>query len=87
MAIQQSSAGTSADGQGERKSRSHPVGYRWLSVLLPQQTFNHLHIQARLSNMSFREYIELFALEAFPLNRPTVSDGKTPEQAQAGTKG
>ena len=82
---QQPSAGTSADGQGERKSRRHPPGYRWLSVLLPQQTFNNLHIQARLSNMSFREYMEQWCQEAFPLNGPTVSDGRPPEQAPPAT--
>jgi len=61
-------------GDESRSKRSHPKGYRWLSVLLPQAAFNHLHIQARLSNMSFREYMERFCQEAFP-----YSDGACPE--------
>ena len=56
---------TPAQGQGGRRGR-RPEGYRWLSVLLPQQTFNHLHIQARLSDLSFQEYMARFCKEAFP---------------------
>ena len=64
MASQQSlSDSTAAAGQGERKAR-RPAGYRWLSVLIPQQSFNHLHVQARLSNMSFRQYVERWCQEA-----------------------
>lgn len=86
MASQQpSSDTTAAAGQGERKAR-RPAGYRWLSVLLPQKTFNHLHIQARLSNMSFRQYVEQWCQEAFPLNGPNAAEGGAPEQAQAATK-
>jgi len=85
MASQQSvSDTTTTAGQGERRTR-RPAGYRWLSVLIPQQSFNHLHIQARLSNMSFREYVERWCQEAFPL-ASHVSQGGAPEQAQAATK-
>jgi hypothetical protein len=56
--------------QDRRKSQGHLPGYRWLSVLLPQKTFNHLHIQARLSNMSLRKYMENFCSEAWIYDEP-----------------
>lgn len=55
-------------GAGQRQSHRRPSGYRWVSVLLPQETFNHLHIQAMRSNMSFRQYMQKFCSEAWPYN-------------------
>jgi hypothetical protein len=71
-----------ADSQCRKNKPGHSPGFRWLSVLLPQKTFNHLHIQARLSNRSFRSYMEEFCLEAFPLNDPIEANDVVPEQAK-----
>jgi len=65
-------------GQGQRKAK-RPPGYRWLSVLLPQQTFNNLHIQARRSDMSFQQYMQRFCEEAFPFDSEPQPQGRAPE--------
>jgi hypothetical protein len=79
MSSPQSSQKKSADNQIEHKSRRRPPGHRWLNVLLPEKTFNHLHIQARLSNMSFKDYMEQFSAAAFPLTGAVVSEDGIPE--------
>jgi hypothetical protein len=71
---------TKAVGSPVRKTR-RPDGYRWLSLPLPQHIFNKLHIQARLSDMSFQTYMVRFCDEAFPYDEKTVSPQKKPEQA------
>ena len=85
MAVQESlPESTQASSQGGKKAR-RPEGYRWLSILLPQRTFNNLHIQARLSDMSFQLYMEKFLGEAFPYDGSSVSQGRAPEQARSAT--
>jgi hypothetical protein len=74
--------GTQAGSRGGAKGR-RPEGHRWLSVSLPQETFNQLHIQARLSNLSFQQYMIRFCEEAFPLPGSSRQKGTLPEQAQA----
>jgi hypothetical protein len=65
----------------DRHNRKRPAGYRWLSVLLPQQVFNHLHIQARLSDMSFQRYMQEFCSEAWPYNTKNEPAGTMAAQA------
>ena len=72
---------TGAGSHGEKKAR-RPEGYRWLSIRVPQRSFNNLHIQARLSNLSFQQYMERFLEEAFPYDGSVVSQGRSPERAQ-----
>ena len=61
-----------------RRKPRRPAGYRWLSIALPQNVFNNLHIQARLSDLSFQEYMARFCEEAFPLPGPIATPGKAP---------
>jgi hypothetical protein len=65
----------------DKCNRKRPAGYRWLSVLLPQQVFNNLHIQARLSDMSFQHYMQEFCSEAWPYTTPQRPKDTAPEQA------
>ena len=48
----------------KRVSKVLPPGYSWLSVPLPTQTLNNLNINARMSNLSLREYMERFCAES-----------------------
>jgi hypothetical protein len=54
--------------------------------LLPQQVFNHLHIQARLSDMSFQHYMQEFCSEAWPYTTPRRPKDTAPEQAPPSTQ-
>jgi len=64
----QSQSRATAISQGRRRSTVLPEGYSWLSVPLPTEALNHLHIQARRSAMPFRQYVQTWALDAFPYN-------------------
>ena len=57
-----------------RKPRSKvlPKDYNWLSVPVPSQVHNHVHIQARQSNMSLKGH------------HPMVPDGSPPERRNPG---
>jgi hypothetical protein len=70
----------------KRVSKVLPPGYSWLSVPLPTDTLNNLKIQALLSKMSLREYLEHFCQEAFPCNASTESKAEVPEQASVVTE-
>jgi hypothetical protein len=71
-----------AVGQGRRQSTVLPSGYSWLSVPVPTEALDHLHIQARRSGgMSFQEYMARFCLEAFPYGRKDSGTATAPESA------
>jgi hypothetical protein len=70
----------------KRVSKVLPPGYSWLSVPLPTDTLNNLKIQALLSKMSLREYLERFCKEAFPYNASTGSKAEALEQASIVTE-
>jgi hypothetical protein len=61
---------------GRRKPRSKvlPKDYNWLSVPIPSAVHNHVHIQARQSNMSLKDYLAWFLTEARPYEEPESSD-------------
>lgn len=61
---------------GRRKPRSKvlPKDYNWLSVPVPSAVHNHVHIQARQSNMSLKDYLAWFLTEARPYEEPDSSD-------------
>ena len=58
-----------AVGQGRKRSSVLPSGFSWLSLPIPTEALDHLHIQARRSGMAFQEYMARFCLEAFPYTR------------------
>jgi hypothetical protein len=62
---------------GRRKPRSKvlPKDYNWLSVPVPSAVHNHVHIQARQSNMSLKDYLAWFLTEARPYEEMDSSDG------------
>ena len=62
---------------GRRKPRSKvlPKDYNWLSVPIPSAVHNHVHIQARQSNMSLKDYLAWFLSEARPYEETDQSDG------------
>jgi len=62
------------------KERRHP-GYRYVHVLVPERTYNHVKAQACLSGMEWREYLVKFLEEAWPY--PGPSSPLTQEQAPA----
>ena len=62
-------------GQARRKSRVLPEGFSWLSVPIPTEALDHLHIQARRSGMSWQEYMRRFCLEAPYYEREAVLPG------------
>jgi len=72
-----------AVGQGRKRSTVLPAGYSWLSVPVPTEALDHLHIQARRSGMPFQEYMARFCLEAFPYSREGSGPTSTPESAPA----
>ena len=74
-----------AVGQGRRRSSVLPSGYSWLSVPVPTEALDHLHIQARRSGMPFQEYMARFCLEAFPYSREGSGTATAPEPAPAPT--
>jgi hypothetical protein len=67
-----------------RISKVLPPGYSWLSVPIQTQTLDNLHIQARLSGLGFRQYVERWCQEAFPFNPPASN---APESAPSLTNG
>jgi hypothetical protein len=69
-----------------RISKVLPPGYSWLSVPIRTETLDHLHIQARLSRLAFRDYIERWCQEAFPFDGP-ATQGNVPESAPSLTNG
>jgi hypothetical protein len=70
-----------------RVSTVFPPGYSWLSVPIRTETLDHLHIQARLSRLSFREFMERSCQDAFPYNVTTPTQGGAPESAPPATQG
>ena len=78
----QSQSGAAAISQGRRRSTVLPEGYSWLSVPVPTAALDHLHIQARRSAMPFRQYVQTWALDAFPYNRE-ASPAAAPAPAPA----
>ncbi len=76
----QSQSRTTAISQGRRRSTVLPEGYSWLSVPLPTAALDHLHIQARRSAMPFRQYVQIWAMDAFPYN-PEAGLATAPEHA------
>ena len=70
-----------------RVSKVLPPGYSWLSVPIQTQTLDYLHIQARLSRLSFRDYIERWCQEAFPFTGAASVQGNPPESAPPSTNG
>ena len=78
----QSQSGAAAISQGRRRSTVLPEGYSWLSVPLPTAALDHLHIQARRSAMPFRQYVQIWAMDAFPYN-PEAGSVTAPEPAPA----
>jgi len=70
-----------AVGQRRKRSKVLPPGYSWLSVPIPTETADHLHIQARSSGMPFQEYMARFCLEAFPYSREDSGTATIPETA------
>ena len=51
-------------GQGRKRSLVLPPGYSWLSVPIPTEALDHLHIQARISGRTWRQYMSRFCMEA-----------------------
>ena len=49
------------------KSSVLPAGFNWLNVPIPSGVLNHVHNQARLSNMSLKNYLACFLAEARPV--------------------
>jgi len=73
-----------AVGQGRKRSTVLPAGYSWLSVPIPTEALDHLHIQARRSGgMSFQEYMARVCLEAVFYSREDSGAATTPEPAPA----
>lgn len=62
-------------GRRKRKSCVLPKGYNWLSVPIPSEVHNHIHNQARQSNMSLKDYLAWFLTEARPYEETDSSDG------------
>lgn len=56
-------------GRGRRKSTVLPSGYSWLSVPIPTEGLDNLHVHARQSGMTFEEYMGRFCFEALPYPR------------------
>jgi hypothetical protein len=56
----------------DRRYRT-PPGHRVLHLIIDQQTFNSLHIQAIRSGMKFTAYMQRFLKEAFPFDEPEDS--------------
>jgi hypothetical protein len=51
-----------AVGQSRRRSTVLPPGYSWLSVPIPTEALDSLHIAARRSGMPFQEYMRRFCI-------------------------
>ena len=68
-------------GRGRRKSKVLPPGYSWLSVPIPTEGLDNLHITARQSGMTFEEYMGKFCFEALPYSRNPNSENHRPEHA------
>ncbi len=68
-----------------RVSKVLPAGYSWLSVPIRTEALDHLHIQARLSRLSFRDFMERCCQEAFPYSPTEAAQGKAPESAPPAT--
>lgn len=62
------------------KERRHP-GHRYVHVLVPDRTYNHVKVQASLSGMELPEYVAKFLQEAWPY--PGPSSPLNQEQAPA----
>lgn len=71
-----------AIAQGRKRSTVLPSGYSWLSVPVPTDALNNLHVQARRCNMAFREYVRHWAMDAFPYNEG-AGPATAPEPASA----
>ncbi len=72
----QSHSRAAAISQGRRRSTVLPEGYSWLSVPVPTEGLDLLHVAARTSHLSFREYMRRFCMEAFPYTpEGRLSDG------------
>ena len=66
-----------------RRARSpKPPGFRYVHVLVPEQTFNHVKAQAYLSGMLFPEYMARFLMEAWPYTGTGTPTAQEPPQAQ-----
>lgn len=61
-------------GRRKPKSKVLPKNYNWLSVPIPSTVHNHVHIQARQSNMSLKDYLAWFLTEAHPYEESDSSD-------------
>ena len=59
-------------GPGQVTSR-----YRVVHVVVPEAVFNHVKAQAALSGMRFKTYMEMFLMEAFPLDGPEFDGTRT----------
>jgi hypothetical protein len=70
-----------------RMSKVLPPGYSWLSAPIRTETLDHLHIQARLSRLSFRDYIERWCQEAFAFTGAASVQGNLPESVPPSTNG
>jgi hypothetical protein len=71
-----------AVGQGRKRSTVLPPGYSWLSVPVPTEALDHLHIQARRSGgLSFQEFMAKFCMEAFPYSKEDSDASIAPEPA------
>ncbi len=62
-------------GRRKPKSKVLPKDYNWLSVPIPSSVHNHVHIQARHSDMSLKDYLAWFLTEARPYEEPDPSEG------------
>ncbi len=49
-----------------------PPGHRVLHLVIDQETFDLLHIQAIRSQMKFTAYMNMFLKEAFPYSQPEI---------------
>jgi hypothetical protein len=69
---------------GRRRSTVLPEGYSWLSVPVPTAALDNLHVQSRRSNLGFREFVRLWAMDAFPYNQdPGLPTAPEPAPAPA----
>ena len=73
--ITQDTADSRPVGRRKPKSSILPKGYNWLSVPIPSEVHNHIHNQARQSNMSLKDYLAWFLTEARPYEETDSSDG------------
>lgn len=63
-------------GSTRPKSSVLPQGYNWLNVPIPSAVLNHIHNQARQSNMSLKNYLACFLMEARPVRESDQLAGR-----------